>query len=271
MLKTLWQAMAGALFIGFLCPGARAEESPAAPKEKESASGIQSLMLPPMERGMTRIVADVRPFFNWIGGGGGALSNLSIEHYFQSPWKLALELSPFALVFVPEGMGTIAHARVRGAFSADYVEIGLGAGGRFQRWGPDGWSVSPSLRLGSIDGVNLRLESAHSLIRNYYTGVAQFAWSYVLGGLDVPVTRTSAITLEGGFGIDLWAYATLGLKQRIYGDGGPGTLTVGGSFGLVWVIDRFPCQYGDIDPCRGAAWGLGPTIAVRIDRRFGWL
>lgn len=266
MIRIRCLAMLGALFAACLISPARAEEEPPAP----SSSSNQSLMLPPLTRNMTRVVANIRPYFNLIGPGEGAMSDLSIEHYFQSPWKLGLELSPFALAFLPEGVGAIAHARVRGAFSADYVEIGLGVGGRFQRWGPNGWSVSPSLRLGSIDGVNLRMESAYSLIRNYYTGAAQFAWSQIIAGLDVPVSRGVALTLEGAYGIDLWVYGTLGLKQRIYGDGGPGTLTVGGSFGLVWVVDRFPCQYGDIDPCRGAAWGLGPTFAVRIDRRFGW-
>ncbi len=267
LLHLLWPGLAGILmFIAF--PSKAAGEDIDAPCEKKESPAW--LMLPPLERNMTRIVANVRPFFNLVGSGGGALSDLSIEHYFEAPWKIALELSPLALVYVPEGFGTIANARVRGAFAADYVELGLGVGGRFQRWGPDGWSVSPSLRLGSIDGMNLRVESGYSLVRNYYTGVAGFAWSYALGALDIPVAKNATLTLEGGYGIDLWVYSTLGLKQKIYGDGGPGTLSVGGSLGLVWIIDRFPCQYGDIAPCRGASWGIGPTIAIRIDRRFGW-
>jgi hypothetical protein len=225
-------------------------------------------MLPPLSRGMTRVHGTVRPFFNMLGPGGGALSDLSIEHYFHQPWKVGVEVSPLVLVGVPEGLGAIAHPRLRGAFAADYLEVGLGIGGRFQRFGPSGWSVAPALRLGSLDGLNLRLEVGHSLIRNYYTRKVQFAWSHVLGGLDVPMTRRLAIVLDGGYGLDLWVYATLGLRQVIFGSGGPGTLGVGAAFGLVWVVDRFPCQYGDIEPCRGAAWGTGPTIAVRIDHRF---
>jgi hypothetical protein len=90
----------------------------------------------------------------------------------------------------------------------------------------------------------------------------------VLGGLDVPVARRLAIALDAGYGLDLWIYAALGLRQTLFGGGGPGTLKVGAAFGFVWVVDRFPCQYGDIDPCRGAAWGTGPTIAFSVDRRF---
>ena len=250
-------------------PAMLATISTAAAAEKAKTPGAaESLMLPPLHPGITRVHSTVRPFFNLVGPGGGMLMDLSVEHYFHRPWKVAVEVSPLVLVFIPEGVGAIAHPRLRGAFASDYVEVGLGIGGRIQRFGPSGWSVAPALRLGSLDGLHLRLEMGNSLIRNYYTGQAQFAWSHLLGGIDIPVTRRLAIALDGGYGVDLWVYGTLGLRQIVSGSGGPGTLGVGAGFGLVWVIDRFPCQYGDIDPCRGAAWGVGPTISVRIDRRF---
>ncbi|MDC3954854.1 hypothetical protein [Polyangium jinanense] len=255
---------AAALVMALVAGAARAEaaEEAAAPEAK------RPLMLPPLARNMVRVQGTVRPFFNLIGPGGGAIGDLSVEYYFQRPFKLGFELSPFAFVLVPEGPGTIVHARVRGAFSSDYVEVGLGIGGRMQYFGPSGLSVAPAMRLGSLDGLNLRAEMGYSLIRNYYTRQTQFALSHVTGGLDVPVTRRLALTLDGGYGLDLWAYATLGARQWITGRGEPGSLAIGASVGAAWVVDRFPCQYGDIDPCRGAAWGLGPTIAVRVDRRF---
>lgn len=255
---------AAALVVALAAGAARADaaEDAAAPEAK------RPLMLPPLARNMVRVQGTVRPFFNLIGPGGGAIGDLSVEYYFQRPFKVGFELSPFAFVLVPEGPGTIVHARVRGAFSSDYVEVGLGIGGRMQYFGPSGLSVAPAMRLGSLDGANLRVEMGYSLIRNYYTQKAQFALSHVTGGLDVPVTRRLAITLDGGYGLDLWAYATLGVRQWIKGNGEPGSLAIGASAGAAWVVDRFPCQYGDIDPCRGAAWGLGPTIAVRVDRRF---
>ncbi len=236
--------------------------------EADDSGAKRSLMLPPLARQTVRVQGTVRPFFNMIGPGGGALGDVSVEYFFDKPLKVGFELSPFAFVLVPEGPGTIVHARLRAAFSSDYVEVGLGIGGRLQYFGPSGLSVAPALRLGSLDGLNLRLELGHSLIRNYYTQQAQFAFSHLTGGLDVPVTRRLALTLDGGYGVDLWAYATLGVRQFVVGNGGPGTLAIGASAGAVWVVDRFPCQYGDIAPCRGAAWGLGPTIAVRVDRRF---
>jgi hypothetical protein len=237
-------------------------------KEAATSEKSRSLFLPPLSTGMTRVHGTVRPFFNLLGAGWGALTDVSIEHYFRLPWKIGVELSPLALVDVPEGLGAIAHTRVRGAFAVDYIEVGVGVGWRYQHFGPNGLSVAPSVRLGSLDGLNLQVELGNSLIRNYYTGRAQFALSHVLGGLNIPITHNLALTVDGGYGLDLWIYATLGLRQIVFGDGGPGTLAVGGSFGLLWIVDRFPCQYGDIDPCRGAAWGAGPTIALSVDRRF---
>ena len=254
-----WGASIAALFL--FASTSHAAEEPTKAAER-------SIMSPPLSRGMLRVQGTVRPFFNLAGPGGGALSDLSMDYYFQRPFKVGLEFSPVAFVGVPEGLGAIAHTRIRGAFAADWVEIGLGVGARLQHFGPNGWSVAPALRLGSIDGLNLRVEFSHSLIRNYYTGQTQFALAHILGSLAVPVSRKVAITLDGGYGNDLWVYATLGLKQVVTGNGGPGTLIVGASSGLVWIIDRFPCQYGDIAPCRGAAWGIGPTIAIHVDRRF---
>lgn len=245
-----------------------ASPAPAAAEEEASPAAQDSLMLPPLARGMTRVHGTVQPFVHLVGPGGGTFMLLAVDHYFKAPWMVGIEASPFALVAEPEGLGAIAHTRLRGAFAADYVEVGLGVGGRFQRYGPSGWSMAPALRLGAIDGLNLRMELGYSLIRNYYTSQAQLAWAHLLGGIDVPVARRLAIMLDGGYGVDLWFYGTVGLRQIVTGRGGPGTLAIGAAFGFVWVVDRFPCQYGDIEPCRGAAWGTGPTIAIRVDRRF---
>lgn len=225
-------------------------------------------MLPPLVPGITRVYGSVRPFFNLAGAGFGAFSDLAIDHYFHQPVKLGVELSPLALVVVPEGVGAIAHIRVRAAVVTDYIEVGAGVGGRLQHFGPSGWSIAPAIRLGALDGINLRAELSSAVIRNYYTSRVELALSHVHGGLDVPFTRRLAATIDGGFGLDLWGYFTLGLRHIVTGDGGPGTLAVGGSLGAVWIVDHYPCQYGDSEPCRGAAWGAGPTIAFRVDRRF---
>jgi hypothetical protein len=261
MTSLRWTGAAACALVLSLAQASHAEETCKPAPEKP-------LMLPPRAKGMTRVQGTVRPFFHLVGPGAGALTDMTVEHYFKQPFKVGVELRPLALVGEPSGFGAIAHARGRVAFSSDWVEVGLGVGWRLQRFGPSGMSLAPALRLGSLDGLNLRLELGYSLVRNYYTGIAQFAWSQVQGGIDVPVTRRFALTLEAAYGLDLWVYTTLGARQVISGDGGPGTLAIGASFGFVWITDRFPCQYGNTDPCRGAVWGAGPTIAVTVDRRF---
>lgn len=249
-----------------LCAALPASAAAAEPEARPGPAA--SLLIPPLHRGMFRVHGAVRPFFNITGPGGGALTDLAAEYYFQAPWKLGVELSPLIIAGAAESVGVIAHPRLRAALATDYLEVGLGVGARIQRFGPSGWSVAPALRLGSLDGLNLRMEFGYSLIRNYYTSQVQFAWSHVIAALDIPVARRLAIQLDGGYGLDLWVYSTLGLRHVLHGDGGPGTLAVGAAFGAVWAVDRFPCQYGDIDPCRGAPWTVGPTIAFRIDQRF---
>lgn len=243
--------------------------APAAAAEPEARpEPAASPPAPPLHRGMYRVHGTVRPYFNITGPGGGALADLTAEYYFQAPWKLGVELSPLIIAGAAESVGVIAQPRLRGALATDYLEVGLGVGARIQRFGPSGWSVAPALRLGRLDGLNFRAELGYSLIRNYYTSQVQFAWSHVIAALDIPVARRAAIQLDGGYGLNLWVYATLGLRHVLHGDGGPGTLAVGAALGAVWAVDRFPCQYGDIDPCRGAPWTVGPTIAFRIERRF---
>lgn len=241
---------------------AHAEATP--PPEKPE----RTLFVVPLQKGMNRVQGTLRPFVNTINPGVGLIADMSGEHYFEAPYKLGVEISPLALVSVQEGLGAIAHVRVRGAFVTDGLEVGLGVGGRYQHFGPSGMSFSPSLRVGWLDGFNMRLELTHSLIRNYYTGLVQLAWANSTLGIDVPVTKKLALTFDGSYGADLWIFGAFGARHFITGDGGPGTLIIGGSFGLIYLADRFQCQYTDQRPCENAVRALGPAIGVRVDRRF---
>jgi len=225
-------------------------------------------MAPRLPRAVTRIHGTARPFISVVGPGYGAISDLWIEHYFNAPLKLGVELAPLALALEPDGAGAIAHARAHVAYADDFLEFGVGVGGRLQHFGPSGMSLAATLRLGSLDGLHLIVENAFSLVDNYYTRRLAFSLSNVMASVAIPLSARLAIELAGGFGYDFWAYGTVGLRHRVHGNGGPGTLMVSGALGLTWVIDRFPCQYSDVTPCEGAASGLGPTIAVGLDRRF---
>jgi hypothetical protein len=226
------------------------------------------VLAPRRAKGMTRIRGEVRPFFNLIGSGGGAIGELAIDHYFTFPLKIGLELSPTAVAFQPSSSGAVTHLRVEAAWATQYLELGGAVGERLENLGPGGISLAARLRLGALDGLNFRLTYGYAVIRNHYTGRTRVAFSNVLGTLEVPLTERLALVVDGGFSFDVWLYGTIGLKHVLVGNGGPGSWIVRGGFGVAWVLDQFPCQYRDPAHCEGAAWGAGPTISFGVERRF---
>jgi hypothetical protein len=130
-------------------------------------------------------------------------------------------------------------------------------------------ALAPTLRLGALDGLNLSLEYVYAISRNAYSGRPTLGFSSVLGAVTVPVSPRVALMLDTGLSFDAWAFLTLGLRQRLTGDGGPGTWLVSGGFGLAWVLDRSLCDYTATVPCAGAtAFSFGPTVSFGAERRF---
>jgi hypothetical protein len=255
------RAVALGLGLGLGLGSARAEEV-------LCPAGVRALLAPARPRGLTRAHGTVRPFFNLIGAGGGAIGELAVEHYFELPLKIGAEVSPAAVAVQPGAGGAITHLRLEAAFASDLLEAGLAAGTRTENLGPGGISLAARLRLGALDGLNLRLTYGYAVIRNRYTDATRVAFSNVVGTLEVPLGTGLALVVDGGFSFDVWLFGTLGLRHRLAGQGGPGTWIVRGGFGVAWVLDRFPCQYRDPDRCQGSAWGVGPTIAFGLERRF---
>jgi hypothetical protein len=227
-----------------------------------------SLLTPGRPRGLSRVYGSIRPFFNVLSPGGGAISDLAIDHYFVRPFKVGIELAPTAVAFQPGSSGAVTHLRLEGAFASDYIEIGGAVGGRLENFGPGGISLAGQLRLGALDGLNLHLSYGYAVIRNRYTGASRVAFSNVVSTLEVPLLPRLALVIDGGFSFDVWLYGTIGLRHTLIGDGGRGSLIARAAFGLAWVLDQFPCQYRQPQRCEGAAWGVGPTIAFGLERRF---
>lgn len=218
--------------------------------------------------GLTRVRGTVRPFFNALGSGGGVIADVTVEHYFHAPFKLGLSLSPVALAAQSGGAGAVTHLRLEAAFATRYLEVGAAVGTRVENFGPAGASLAAKLRLGPLDGLNLALTYGYAGIRNRYTGRGRVAFSNLLAAVEVPLLPRLSVVIDAGFSMDAWLYGTAGLKHRLAGDGGPGTWIVLAAFGLAWVQNGFPCQYVDPERCQGTAWGIGPTIAVGVERRF---
>jgi len=233
-----------------------------------SAPEAVSILTPARPRGLTRLHGTIRPFFNIIGQGGGAIGDLTLDHYFRVPLKLGVELSPTAVAFQPGANGAVTHARVEAAFATDLLELGAAVGGRLENFKAGGISLAGRLRLGALDGLNLRLTYGYAMIRNHYTARTRVAFSNILTTVEVPLTSRVALTLDGAFSMDVWLYGTLGLKHVLIGDGGPDSWIIRGAFGIAWVMNQFPCQYRDPGRCEGAAWGVGPTLSFGVERRF---
>ena len=84
----------------------------------------------------------------------------------------------------------------------------------------------------------------------------------------MPLTERLALQIDGGLNLEAWIYTTVGLRQRLRGDGGPGTWFVNAGLGAAWVTDRSGCNYDADIPCRPSAMSFGPTIAFGFERRF---
>jgi hypothetical protein len=219
-------------------------------------------------RGLTRVQATVRPFLNLVGAGGGAIADLSVEHYFERPLKLSLNLAPVALAVQPGADSAIGHLRLGAAYATEYIEIGAAVGARVQNLGHNGVSLAAALRLGRLDGTNVRVSYGYALARNYYTRQVQTGFSHLQLATQVSLTDRLALVVEGALSFEAWMFATGGLRHRVFGDGGAGSWFVTGQFGFAWVLDHFRCQYHDPAPCRGASWALGPTLVFGLERRF---
>ena len=227
-----------------------------------------SLMVPPRPRDLTRVEMTWRPFLGFSGNSWGTIGEARIEHYFKGPFMLGAELSPVAIASAGDGVGAATHARVIGAFVTDYLSLGLGVGARLQRFGSNGLSLAPSLRLGSLDGLHFELTYTQTIARNKYTDKATVGFSNVLARIQVPVARRLALQLDTGLSLDTWGFLTLGARHRLFGEGGPGTWFVSGAFGVAMIVDQSGCTYSGTVPCGPSATSYGPTVSVGLEYRF---
>lgn len=231
-------------------------------------AAAEGMWAPAQPQNTTVVAFTVRPFLHLVGPGWGALANGRLTHYFRIPLAVGVDLAPAALVVERGTPGYISHARLYVAYADDFLELGLGVGARLQRWGPSGLSAAGSLRLGALDGLNFQLTYAYSLVQNQWRPERRWAVASVAAAVGVPLTRRLRVEVEGSLGFDFWIHGTVGLRHRLWGGGDRGTLDVRAGAGLVFIEDRFRCQYSDPTPCRGGAVGYGPTLMFGIERRF---
>ncbi len=151
-----------------------------------------------------------------------------------------------------------------------YLAVGLGVGGQLQRFGRNGLSIAPTLRLGSLDGLNFSLEYAYSVAANQYTGQRTDRLLQRPRHARRPARRAgSRSSSTAGLSLQvLGLRAPSACATACAATAGPGTWFVTGAFGGAWVTDRAPCNYDAAVPCGASARSFGPTISVGLERRF---
>jgi hypothetical protein len=222
----------------------------------------------PSPPALNRFEVKVQPFLGLTSNSWGSLGEARFEHDFRFPLTLGVELAPVALVASGDGPGALAQARLTAAFSLRYLAVGLGVGGQLQRFGRNGLSIAPTLRLGARDGLNLSVEYAYSVAANQYTGQRTLGFSNLIGTLRVPLAPRLALQIDGGLNLQAWMFTTIGLRQRVRGDGGPGSWFVSAGLGAAWITDRAGCNYSASIPCGPSAMSFGPTISFGLEHRF---
>ena len=222
----------------------------------------------PDATGLNRFELRVQPFLGLTSNSWGGLGEARFEHDFRFPLTLGLELAPVALVQSGDGTGALAQARLTAALNLRYLAVGLGVGGQLQRFGRNGLSIAPTLRLGRRDGLNLSVEYAYSVAANQYTGQRTIGFSNIIGRLRIPLTDRLSLQVEGGLNLQAWAFTTVGLRDRVRGDGGPGSWFISAGLGAAWISDQGGCDYDAVIPCGPSAMSFGPTIDFGLERRF---
>ena len=266
LLPALWLAAAGEPVE----PLAATPTASPSVRTAAQAPETESIWAPPQPREVTRLELRVSPFLGVPSNSWGGVGEARLEHYFRAPFMVGVELAPLAVVSSGSGPGALAQARLHGANVNDYFAIGLGVGGQLQRFGRDGLSIAPTLRLGSLDSLHLSVEYAYTRAPNRYTGQPTTGISDVLATLAVPLSRRLTLEIDGGLALQAWGYTTIGLRHRLVGHGGPGTWFVSGALGGAWLTDRGGCNYTAdlLNPCTGSAVSFGPTISFGLERRF---
>ncbi len=231
--------------------------------------------------GVYRIRADVAfaPLFASVTGLG-MLSQMAVEYRFGGPLKLAVELGPTLLVSglpvesafgVPSGNLTTFSGSLRGviglALSGFELSAGVGAAvdtGRLAAWAPQ---MGLSVRLGSLDGVNLEYQ-------NYFflpMGQRPLEFDNGVGSISIPVHRRLSLLFTAGGGLPTFGFGTFGFRIYTQGTGGKGTTIVNASVGGIAVTPHTECPpptTADLNCTAGNASAAGPLFHLGFEHRF---
>jgi hypothetical protein len=219
----------------------------------------------------------LRPFLGLEGTTKpfGALADLYADYYpEQWPVRFEVALAPVGLAIGSATTHTPATALFTAAYTSDYFEVGLGAGGLLGQPGPmqqtaglsgpvnlglednTGLTVNQTLRLGSVDGINFTWQSS------IFSRPDRFVFGVGRAEVNVPLTRRLGLFGAGGAGENGWGFGELGVRTYLNGSGAAGTLLLSASLGYASVFDGWDAQAG-----RQEMVG-GPSVAFGMEWRL---
>lgn len=220
----------------------------------------------------------VRPFLGLNSGSKpvGILADGYVSYTFaRLPMTLGAAFEPLGVAINAADRHYPMTITATAAYTTDYFEIGLGAGGLVGNAGPcqpgvdrtgqpvsvcesnTGFTINQTLRLGALDGLHFEWRSSVFSRPNGFV--------FGMGRAEAAVPLTSRLSLfgAGGGGENGWAFGELGVRTFISGVGAPGTVIFSASLGGAGIFD------GTL-PVNGALYELvaGPSVAFGAEWRL---
>ena len=224
----------------------------------------RSQVAPPRAGDYWRYSASLRPFLPLGELGIGALLHLSAGFHFDHPWMVQAQLVPAAIGTGKQGAVFANASLIAAGYDGELFGVGLGLGfesvNEPSTLDDPGWGllVAQLGRLGALDGLHLAMRSDLVLFHQ------EFEFAGMEGSLQIPLSSGSWLVLAGGGGVAGYGYGEGAIRVLLEGNGGPGSVFIGGGVGGTAVFTRVPGSFmGDFSE---RVYG-GPMLGVSAEYR----
>ena len=251
---------------------------------------------PGYERNLNRIQARIAPFVGIDTLTVGTFASLMYDRTFSFPMRVEAGFRNVGFHF-GDSFGAPFQFDVVPSYDTDYFEVGLGGGYQFSaNERKRGFSFLQKVRLGTVDGLNFTMWNSFIYTQGdldeVYSPVTmgadcvptseqqgEFAWNGFDAQLAVPLTDRVTLATEWSFSQAGWLFGDIGIRTRIRGNGGKGTViipvTIGGGVVIDYeedgdgspVCDPESKKY-EKSPYRHSDEYGGPVVSIGLDYRW---
>lgn len=250
---------------------------PPLPSNNQPWAGTQPTRAPRIG-GMWEVNTMLRPFLALETLGGGVLMDLSVGYRLNAPVHLWASLQPLGLATGKDGGMTPFVALMLASYDTRNFELGLGFGGQkvnnpggftdvdANAVGPGtGITIAQFARMGDRDGLMITIRSDIVLFRSKF----ELSNVVVQGQLPLRGEQGLWVIATGGGGTTGYALGEIGLRSRLKGDGGPGSVflnvTIGGT--SLFFEEAKSDSSGVITEVRSPDYS-GPLLGIGADWRI---